>query len=133
MIQTCTTVILNVYCNFPFIIRVKYPWKLMEVLVTWKSLLKNRCLTCCFITNIAEGFTLWYLGFQIKCQIQFATENMKCVTALRGVTSQHNSVIGVCPKLSSPSQTNHYLACGTPYSFKNKQSILRSFLKNLCL
>lgn len=50
-----------------------------------------------FITNTAEGFTLWDPGLQIKCQIQFATENMKWVTALRGATWQQNFIIGVCP------------------------------------
>lgn len=53
-----------------------------------RTILKSQTgdMPSCLITNTAESFTLWCPGLQIKCQIQFATKNMKCMTALRGVT-----------------------------------------------
>lgn len=72
--------ILNIYWYFPLNIRKTIHIENNEGnRFNERTILKSHtgCMPSRFITNTAEGFTLWDPGLQIKCQIQFATENMK--------------------------------------------------------
>lgn len=112
MFYLWATVILNIYWDFSLNIRKIISTENNEGnSYMERTILKSQtgCMPSCFLTNTAEGFTLWYPGLQIKCQIQFATENMKCVTALRGITWQHNFIIGVCPNAELKYKKKCYL------------------------